>query len=135
MSTLSSPYIGKRLVLLIYNHIWCTWIWNGLKLWTLARHRLMSVINLYMHLPRNCSCTSWKYFLIYFPLFGQIHIEQCLLVIHGKMIKGSGLLEILSENKFSMVELSAVVDVNNIKRARLLSVHFSTNFVRLCSII
>ena len=51
------------------------------------------------------------------------------------MIKGSGLLEILSENKFSMVELSAVVDVNNIKRARLLSVHFSTNFVRLCSII
>ena len=74
-------------------------------------------------------------FCNYFPLFGQIHIEQCLLLIHGKMIKGSGLLEILSEKKFSMAGLSAVVDVNNIKRARLLSVHFSTNFVRLCSII
>ena len=34
------------------------------------------------------------------------------------MIKGSGLLEILTENKFSMIGLSAVVDVNNIKRAK-----------------
>ena len=24
----------------------------------------------------------------YFPLFGQLHIEQCLLVIHGQMRKG-----------------------------------------------
>ena len=54
----------------------------------------------------------------YFPLFGQLHIEQCLLVIHGQLIKGSGLFEILTENKFSMIGLSAVVDVNNIKRAR-----------------
>ena len=28
----------------------------------------------------------------YFSLFGQLHIEQCLLVIHRQMIKGSGLL-------------------------------------------
>ena len=54
----------------------------------------------------------------YFPLFGQLHIEQCLLVIHGQMIKGSGLLEILTEKKFSMIGLSAASDVNNIKRAR-----------------
>ena len=54
----------------------------------------------------------------YFPLFGQLHIEQSLLVIHGQLIEGSGLLEILTENKFSMIGLSAVVDVNNIKRAR-----------------
>ena len=54
----------------------------------------------------------------YFPLFGQLHIEQALLVIHGQLVKGSGLLEILTENKFSMIGLSAVVDVNNIKRAR-----------------
>ena len=54
----------------------------------------------------------------YFALFGQLHIEQCILVTHGQLIKGSGLLEILTENKFSMIGLSAVVDVNNIKRAR-----------------
>ena len=40
------------------------------------------------------------------------------MLIHGKMIKESGLLEVLTENKFSMIGLSAVVDVNNIKRAR-----------------
>ena len=34
------------------------------------------------------------------------------------MINRSGLLEILTENKFSTIGLSAVVDVNNIKRAR-----------------
>ena len=54
----------------------------------------------------------------YFPLFRQFHIEQYLLVIHGQMIKGLRLLKILNESKFSMVGLSAVVDVNNIKRAR-----------------
>ena len=54
----------------------------------------------------------------YFPLFGQLHIEQFLLVIHEQMVKGSGLLEILTENKSSMIGLSAVVNVNNIKRAR-----------------
>ena len=43
----------------------------------------------------------------YFPLFGQLHIEQFVLVIHEQMIKGS-----------SMIGLSAVVNVNNIKRAR-----------------
>ena len=41
-----------------------------------------------------------KTFSNYFPLFRQLHIEQCLLVIHGQMIKGSGILEILTENKF-----------------------------------
>lgn len=43
----------------------------------------------------------------YFPLFRQLHIEQFVLVIHEQMIKGS-----------SMIGLSAVVNVNNIKRAR-----------------
>ena len=33
------------------------------------------------------------------------------------MIECSGLVKILTENKFSMIGLSAVVDVNNIKRA------------------
>ena len=68
----------------------------------------------------------------YFPLFGQLYIEQCLLVIHGQMIKGSGLLEILTENKFSMIGLSAVVDVNNIKRARYaLQITFCSLFNQL----
>ena len=58
----------------------------------------------------------------------QFQIEPCLLVIHGQMIKGLGLLEILTENKFSMIGLSAVVDVNNIKRARY------TLQITLCSL-
>ena len=54
----------------------------------------------------------------YFALFGQLHVEQALLVIHGILIKGSGLCEILTQNKFSTIGMSAAVDVNNIKRAR-----------------
>ena len=69
-----------------------------------------------------------EYYSKYFPIFGQLHIEQCLLVIHGQLIKGSGLFEILTENRFSMIGLSAVVDVNNIKRARY------TLQITLCSL-
>ena len=56
-----------------------------------------------------------KELIFRFPdeVFGQFHIEQCILVIHGQLIKGSGLLEILTENKFSMIGLSAVVDVKH----------------------
>ena len=68
----------------------------------------------------------------YFPLFGQLHIEQFLLVIHEQMVKGSGLLEILTENKSSMIGLSAVVNVNNIKRARYtLQITLCSNFNQL----
>ena len=35
-------------------------------------------------------------FLNYFALFGQLHIEQALLIIHGILIKGSGLSEIMT---------------------------------------
>ena len=44
------------------------------------------------------------------------------------MIKGSGLLEILTKKRFSMIGLSAVFDVNNIKRARY------TLQITLCSL-
>ena len=54
----------------------------------------------------------------YFALFGQLHIEQALLIIHGLLIKGSGLPEILTQNKFSTIGMGAAVDVNSIKRAR-----------------
>ena len=51
----------------------------------------------------------------YFPIFGQLYIEQSLLVIHGQLIKDSGLVQILTENKFSIIGLSAVIDVNSIE--------------------
>ena len=44
------------------------------------------------------------------------------------MIEGSGLVQILTENKFSMIGLSAVVGVNNMKRAR------HTSQVTLCTL-
>ena len=40
------------------------------------------------------------------------------MIIYRQLIKGSALVQILTENKFSMTGLSAVADVNNIKRAR-----------------
>ena len=52
----------------------------------------------------------------YVPLMGALHIEQPFLVIRGKQIAGSGLIEILNQHKFTTIGLSAVVDVNNIKR-------------------
>ena len=68
----------------------------------------------------------------YFPVFGQLHIEQSLLVVHGQLVNGSGLLEILTQNKFSMIGLSAVVDVNNLKKARYsVQVTLCTLFTKL----
>ena len=49
-------------------------------------------------------------------------------MIHGQLIKGSELLEILRENQFSIIGLSSVVDVNEIKRARY------TLHITLCSL-
>ena len=40
-----------------------------------------------------------KMFQNYFPLFGGLHMEQSLLVLHGQLIKGSGLMEILNLQK------------------------------------
>ena len=68
----------------------------------------------------------------YFPIFEQLHIEQSLLVIHGQLIEGSGLVQILTKNKFSMIGLSAAVDVNNITRARYtLQITLSALFIKL----
>ena len=53
----------------------------------------------------------------YFPLFGGLHIKQFLLDLHGQLSKGSGSMEILNLQKLSTIGLSAVVDVNSIKRA------------------
>ena len=54
----------------------------------------------------------------YFPLFGGLHIELSLLVVLAQLIDGSGLLEILNLQKLSTIGVSAVVDVNSIKKQR-----------------
>ena len=58
----------------------------------------------------------------YFALFGQLHIEQALLVIHGILIKGSGLLEILTQNLGLQLMLTAL---------NVHGMHFSYHYV-LC---
>ena len=64
---------------------------------------------------------QWRYplkFQRYFSLMGALHIEQSFLIIHGQLIKGSGLENILNSNNFSLIGTSSIVDVNHIKRAR-----------------
>ena len=53
----------------------------------------------------------------YFPLFGELHIEQPFLVLHGQLINGAGLMEMVNLQKLSTIGFSAVVNVNSIKRA------------------
>ena len=54
----------------------------------------------------------------YLSILGGFHIEQSALVMHGEIIKGSGLEKSFSSNDISIIGTSAVVDVNNIKRTR-----------------
>ena len=54
----------------------------------------------------------------YLSILGGLHIKQSELVIHGDIIKGSGLEKILSTNDLSIIGTSAVVDGNDIKRLR-----------------
>ena len=54
----------------------------------------------------------------YFSLLGALHIEHSLLGVHGQLIKGTGLEDILEENNISIIGTSAVVDASHIKRAR-----------------
>ena len=54
----------------------------------------------------------------YLALLGPLHIEQVLLVMHGQLIDGSGLLKLMKQHQFTTIGLSAVVDVSSIKRAR-----------------
>ena len=54
----------------------------------------------------------------YVAMFGGLHIEQCLLVVHGQLIENSGLKEILQSCSLATIGAGSVVDVNHIKRAR-----------------
>ena len=55
----------------------------------------------------------------YICLLGDLHIEQSLLVMHGKLIRGSGLDTIMQHSDLSTIGgATALVDVNHIKRSR-----------------
>ena len=47
-----------------------------------------------------------------------LHFEQCMLTIHGELIKGSGLEDILSNIVRSIIGTGALVHANHIKQAR-----------------
>ena len=58
----------------------------------------MSVISLYVLLPKNSCFVTKEYLCQYFPIFGQLHMELYFLVIYGQLIEGWGLVQILTEN-------------------------------------
>ena len=69
-------------------------------------------------LTKEAQYRFFNQFSNYFPMFGGLHIEQCLLVPHGQLITGSGLRELLDSCSLYTIGVGAVVDVNQIKRAR-----------------
>ena len=48
----------------------------------------------------------------YCAMFGGLHIEQCLLVVHGQLLDGSGLKGMLETCSLATIGVGAVVDVN-----------------------
>ena len=54
----------------------------------------------------------------YFYLSGSLHIEKSLLIICGRVIKGSGLDEIMYTCGLFIVGADSLVTVNDIKRAK-----------------
>ena len=65
---------------------------------------------------------QWRFpelFRDYFCLFGALHVEKSLLVIHGEYIKGSGLSNVLGKCNLSVIGLeNTLVNATDIKRAR-----------------
>ena len=65
-------------------------------------------------------------------MFGSLHIEHNLLNMHGELIRGSGLYELLENNEFSIIGTGAVVNANHIKQARYcLQVTLSALYLKL----
>ena len=68
--------------------------------------------------------TQWRYPELfgnskYFSLFGGLHIEKALLIVHGEFIKGSGLDKLLGQSNLSITGMeNTVVNVTDIKRFR-----------------
>ena len=50
----------------------------------------------------------------YFPIMGDLHIKQLLLNIHGQLIEGFGLAEIITLHNFSTISLSVITDDSHI---------------------
>ena len=65
---------------------------------------------------------QWRFpshFRKYFCLFGGVHVEKRLLVLHSDFIKGSGLPEVLGLSNLSVCSLeNTMLFVNDIKGAR-----------------
>ena len=62
----------------------------------------------------------WRYdcFKNYFCLFGGLHVEKSLLVMHGEFVSGSGLLKLLGISNLSVCSLQTVASaVSDIKGA------------------
>ena len=79
---------------------------------------MMKVNNFLQSHTKELQFCQPEIFSQYLSIFRRLHIEQFLLEIHGQLIEGSGLVQILTESKFSMTGLFAVKDVNSIKGAR-----------------
>ena len=54
----------------------------------------------------------------YFFLKGGLHIEMCILAIHGELIDGSGLNEILSKNSISIIDAQNLLTGSHVKTVR-----------------
>ena len=61
-----------------------------------------------------------------------LHTEKSLLTVHGELVKGSGLENILSACDLSIIGTGALVNVNHIKQARYcLQVSIAAIFTKL----
>ena len=68
----------------------------------------------------------------YLSMLGDLHSEQVFLVMHGELINGSGLKELMKIHKFTTINVSSVVDASQIKAARYgLQVLLSALFLKL----
>ena len=68
----------------------------------------------------------------YFCLSGGLHFKQCMLTIHGGLIKGSSLENILLDIDMSIIGTGALVHGNHMKQVRYcLQVSLSALFLKL----
>ena len=54
----------------------------------------------------------------YFSLFAGMHIEQFMQDVHGDIMRGSGLPEVLKISNLSITGTDAVIKINHLKRVR-----------------
>ena len=54
----------------------------------------------------------------YFCFMGDLHIEMCVLAIHGELIDGSGLYEILSKRNMSIIGTQNLFTGSHVKTTR-----------------